>query len=123
MFGNDPEISLKALSHQQRWLASETMLKFASRRAFPDAYFSQRHACHDESSWGGKRESVQPTQAADDRMQSPEWCREMGMSKREKQTEPREEANLHVLIAWTLVGLPLAWGLLETLRDALFLLQ
>jgi len=31
--------------------------------------------------------------------------------------------NLHVLLVWSLVGLPLAWGFLQTLRYALFLFE
>jgi hypothetical protein len=33
------------------------------------------------------------------------------------------QTNLSVLLAWVLVGVPIAWGFLETLRDAVLLLQ
>jgi hypothetical protein len=37
--------------------------------------------------------------------------------------QSEQQINLHVLLVWSLVGLPLAWGFLQTLRYALLLFR
>jgi hypothetical protein len=36
---------------------------------------------------------------------------------------PSGTSTVHVILAWSFVGIPLLWGVLETLRNALKLFQ
>lgn len=36
---------------------------------------------------------------------------------------PTGTSNIHLILAWSFVGIPLIWGVLETLRNALKLFQ
>ena len=36
---------------------------------------------------------------------------------------PSGTRTIHLILAWTFVGIPLLWGVLETLRNALKLFQ
>lgn len=36
---------------------------------------------------------------------------------------PTGTSTIHLILAWSFVGIPLVWGVLETLRNALKLFQ